>query len=488
MALGDLITDLSTIGTFNSGDAGPQTSIAVSNSGNFVARAYTMSGDTCISIYDLANDVQIFDGILDNITGISSVDIVGSAGNEVLLIGEQSGSLFEITIQDIIDGVTQTTLHTLNNSNGIVVGVSNNGLDYTNTDCQVALTFQVGNDYIVQIFDSADYNTVIGQFDHSGTDITVAKTKMIYDETSGETNIYAAVLNQSTGDVYVEGYNSVSGNLTDTTVSASDITTLSALMGAVDLELSVDSVSGNILATLLVVGMDGSSNTVARVAVYDLTTNAFVEEAPSLAYMMSINMGLLQSDSGEDVALYPTSQTEVTAYSDVESVLITTTEMASIATSRNSEVVIIEEISSPQTASHQATALRAFEGYNYSPPSTISFPTEENIYFFNLADELINELDVGQLSPIKDTDIYAVQIATNITTDTFESITLGTTENSVNCLLSNTEDPFESLEQLTIPFTNEDVVTVYLKLATDEVQTVGDASLELLVVGNVATT
>ncbi|PUU88223.1 MAG: hypothetical protein CI947_1989, partial [Halanaerobium sp.] len=93
---------------------------------------------------------------------------------------------------------------------------------------------------------------------------------------------------------------------------------------------------------------------------------------------------------------------------------------------------------------------------------------------------------VGQLSPLKDTDIYKVKIATNVTTDTFESITLGTTENSVDCLLSSTADPFESLEQITIPFTNSDIVEVFFKLSTDEVQTVGDASLELLVVGNLA--
>jgi hypothetical protein len=196
-----------------------------------------------------------------------------------------------------------------------------------------------------------------------------------------------------------------------------------------------------------------------------------------------INTAILDKDT----VIANKNATDIVEIQDLNTVITTVTNIPKFVVSNNSEVFLILEITDYQTQDAQISDVKVYEGIITASEPSLTFPTEENIYFFDETDTLITELDVGQLSPIKDTDIYPVKIATNITTDTFESVTLGTTQNNVNCLMSATEDPFESLEQITIPFTNEDTVTIYLKLSTDEVQTVGSASLELLVVGNLAT-
>jgi len=494
MALGDLIIDLSSIGNFNAGDAGFDSDLIVSNSGNYVARTYSVGGEPQIAVYGVVEASLIFDGTLSDITGgIKSINILGDHGEEILQLGSVNGLLYEISIKDLKEGLTATTSYTLNGGTGAVITIRDNQLSINDANCRIGVMLEDGGtlDYYVQTLDPNDnYASPVNTIDYSGTDDAPSSLELLYESEFNETNTLVTVYNQTAGTIYIHGRSGVHGVIGQTSVDAADISGIETVMVVVDTHTAINESSGDLECTALVAGMDSNSSKSLSIVMYNLSTQAFVQELPQKPYVDALTIGMLD-DGSIDVPIYPASQTEIVSFTGIENVIINTTNVGKIAHSTDSQVIVIEEIEQPFSPNQITTSLKAYEGYNYTPVSIdtgqdLSFPTEEDIYFFDEADTLINSINVGQLSPLKDTDIYKVKIATNVTTDTFESITLGTTENSVDCLLSSTADPFESLEQITIPFTNSDIVEVFFKLSTDEVQTVGDASLELLVVGNLA--
>lgn len=337
------------------------------------------------------------------------------------------------------------------------------------------------------------YQNPYNSIEYTDSDKMVFNLALVYNSTDDETDTYVAVVDMTDGDsFYIHGRSGTAGVIGYTDITTTDLTELDEIQAISSINPEYDSVNNTVSGTLLVFGISGGAPT-SVVAGYDLTNKVYNQTLPVTPSLDVPFIGLIKDPTGIPALIIPKSSTEIVKFTGTEEVIINTTNPGFLYDSNNSQVIVVEEKADVFSQNELTTDLKVYEGYEYVPaegiPSgpSLDFPAEENIYFFDNSDTLITELDVGQLSPIKDTDIYSVQIATNITTDTFESITLGTTENSVDCLLSSTEDPFEAVEQITIPFTNEDTVTVYLKLATDEVQTVGNASLELLVVGNLAT-
>jgi len=493
MALGDLILDLSSLGTFNAGDAGfCNSNLTVSNSGNYVARTYLAGGEPQIAVYGVVEASLIFDGTLSDITGsIESINILGDHGEEILQLGSVNGLLYEISIKDLKEGLTATTSYTLNGGTGAVIRIRDNGLSINNADCRIAVLLEDGTpDYYVRTLDPNDnYTSPVNTIDYTGNNDSPYVLEIIYESDYGESSTIVTVDNPDNGS-YIHGRSGTSGIIEQTLVDTADISDIETVIRVADIHTVINESSGDLECTAFVAGMDSSSAHSVSIVMYNLSTQSFMQELPQKPYVNTFTIGMLD-DGSIDVPIYPASQTEIVSFTGIENVIINTTNVGRIAHSTDSQVIVIEEIEQPFSPNQITTSLKAYEGYNYTPVSIdtgqdLSFPTEENIYFFDEADTLINSINVGQLSPLKDTDIYKVKIATNVTTDTFESITLGTIENSVDCLLSSTADPFESLEQITIPFTNSDIVEVFFKLSTDEVQTVGDASLELLVVGNLA--
>lgn len=141
MALGDLIVDLKTIGNFNAGDAGTKTKLAVSNNGNIIVRVYRASNESKIAVYNVAEQTQLFDGVLDGITNISGVAIVGTPGNRMLLLGSENGNLYEISIIDLANGLTSTTNTVLNGGSGTIATIKHNGFAYDDPKCKIGFFF-----------------------------------------------------------------------------------------------------------------------------------------------------------------------------------------------------------------------------------------------------------------------------------------------------------------------------------------------------------
>lgn len=497
MALGDVIADLTGIEdkeNYYIGATDGSYLIALYNSS---PTADPMDGADSYKIYEVATESVIKDDVLP-FTGGVSLQVIPDGAETKIVMSTMSGTLEITTLQDMIDGTINIISKSIGTAEQVIDRIDYNGLDYSNSNCRLICTMVSMADMSSEavLVDVSDY-TIENSYSPN-SDVMIDCFGCIYSINLGKTfavmcgydsGVLEAFMQTMKGDEALPSRIVVDNNtLTNNTIT--DISTL------IDLHLELDSDSGNILGNILYYGHDNSDNSDGQekysgVLKYDFDNDSVLDDTlfTDISYNTDgtvTSIGVLKGDS-ESIVIANKNETEIVNIKDTDTILFTTENLPTLEVSDDGSVLLVAETLNFGTQDSEITSVKLYEGIVVDDGPNLTFPTEENIYFFDDTDTLITVLDVGQLSPIKDTDIYPVKIATNITTDTFESITLGTTENSVDCLLSSTQDPFESLEQITIPFTNEDITTIYLKLSTDEVQTVGNASLELLVVGNLAT-
>lgn len=488
MALGDLKKDLNSLPM--------PASVTISNSGKYVVALHggDMMGATNYYIYNLETDALEVNTTLPSITGLS-ITIAGSEGNEKVIIGDSTGNIHFMELSNMITEATNVVTDTFGVAAGkIPLKIKDNGLDFNNPDFRLGVFYTSQDNSDIMLLNPSNFS-IVNSVSYASADVSMIEDfDLLYDENVSKTTLIYPAHNVSTSTYFLQLIVENEAipaqiEIQNADLISSVITNMSTFK---QIKLYKDSATEDKIAKLLLYGFDesgGGQDKYSEIIDFNIESKTMLNSftITETAYNTDgqvINTAILDKDT----VIANKNATDIVEIQDLNTVITTVTNIPKFVVSNNSEVFLILEITGYQTQDEQISDLKVYEGIIAASEPSLNFPVEENIYFFNANNELITELDVGQLSPIKDTAIYSVQIATNVTSNTFESITLGTTQNNVNCLMSATEDPFENLEEITIPFTNADVITVYLKLATNEVQTVGNATLELLVIGNVDST